>query len=115
MASWAYSSLVTRPVYEASRRYSTWSIITTRTLPFVHSRDEWIVACYLSVDMLSSYGIPSRSFMGICAHKDDSTSKTEVNSLVYQLFKQSLIFMFSIAYVFTVTLVSAYPIAVTAL
>lgn len=55
-------------------------------------------------------------------HTDDLTSlladdcripQTEANSRVYRIFKQNLIFMFSIAYVFTVTLVSV-PAFITA-
>ena len=42
---------------------------------------------------------------------DRRNSPTEPNSHVYQVFRQNLIFMFSIAYVFAVTLVSAYFIA----
>ena len=37
---------------------------------------------------------------------------SQANSRVYQVFKQNWVFMFSIAYVFTVTLVSAYFTAV---
>jgi equilibrative nucleoside transporter 1/2/3 len=42
---------------------------------------------------------------------DRRNPSTEPNSHVYQVFKQNLIFMFSLAYVFTVTMVSAHLIS----
>lgn len=46
---------------------------------------------------------------------DCTNSPTDANSRVFQVCKQNLIFMFSIAYVFAVTLVSTYFVAVTVL
>lgn len=46
---------------------------------------------------------------------DRRNSSTVPNSHVYQVFKRNLVFMFSVAYVFAVTLVSAYFITIVAL
>jgi equilibrative nucleoside transporter 1/2/3 len=46
---------------------------------------------------------------------DRRNTSTEPDSHVYQVFKQNLIFMFSIAYVLTITLVSAHLVIVFAL